>query len=133
MNPTIELRMPATPEFVSLLRTISGAAAARSDLTIDLLDDSKIACSEAAILLINNAAADADFSWSWTCHEGRLEIRASVPTHLTELPDFSSMEGFTWIVLSAVSKNLIAELAGDFLVIEFSIFKSGIFDSKTEP
>lgn len=133
MNPTIELRMPATPEFVSLLRTISGAAAARSDLTIDLLDDSKIACSEAAILLINNAAADADFSWSWACHEGRLDIRASVPTHLTDLPDFSSMEGFTWIVLSAVSKNLMVELVSDFLVIEFSIFELSIFDSKTEP
>ena len=133
MNPTIELRMPATPEFVSLLRTISGAAAARSDLTIDLLDDSKIACSEAAILLINNAAVDADFSWSWACYEGRLDIRASVPTHLTDLPDFSSMEGFTWIVLSAVSKNLIVELVDGFLVIEFSIFELSIFDSKTEP
>lgn len=124
MNPTIELRMPATPEFVSLLRTISGAAAARSDLTIDLLDDSKIACSEAAILLINHAEPGADFAWSWACDHKYLTIRASAPSVLTDLPDFSSMEGFTWTVLSAVSKNLTTELFNGFLIIEFSIFES---------
>jgi hypothetical protein len=43
------------------------------------------------------------------------------------------MDGFTWIVLSAVSKNLMVELVGGFLVIEFSIFELGIFDSMTEP
>lgn len=123
MNPTIELRLPAIPEFVALLRTISGAAASRSDLNLDLLDDSKIACSEAAILLINNATPDADFAWSWACSPKRLDIRASAPTRLGELPDFSAMEGFTWTVLSAVAKNVATELVDGFLIIEFSIFE----------
>ncbi len=126
MNPTIELRLPAAAELVSLLRTISGAAAARSDLTLDLLDDSKIACSEAAILLINHAAPNADFAWSWACSEKRLDIRASAPTLLKDLPDFSAMEGFTWTVFSAVAKNVVTELVGGFLIIEFSIFETNI-------
>lgn len=124
MNPTIELRLPATAEFVSLLRVISGAAAARSDLSIDLLDDSKIACSEAAILLMNNAVPNADFAWSWACEHKHLNIRASAPSVLRELPDFGSMEGFTWTVLSAVSKNLTTDLVNGYLIIEFSIFES---------
>ncbi len=123
MNPTIELRLPASPELVSLLRTISGAAAARSDLPLDLLDDSKIACSETAILLIQHAAPHADFAWSWTCEEKRLDVRASVPTLLSQLPDFGSLEGFTWTVLNAVAQNIATEVVSGFLIIDFSIFE----------
>lgn len=124
MNPTIEVRLPAVAEFVSLLRSISGAAAAHSDLTLDFLDDTKIACNEAAILLITNATSNADFSWSWACGRKDLSIRGSVQSSLFELPDFGSMEGFTWTVLSAVSKNLKAELVDGYLIIEFSILEA---------
>lgn len=125
MKPTIELKLPVNPEFVALLRHVSGAAAVRSDLTVNLLDDSKIACSEAAILLINNAIENSDFTWAWYCHDKQLDVQASVPTLLQEVPDFGSMEGFTWTVLSAVAKSLGVTLIEGNLVITFSITESG--------
>lgn len=122
-NPTIELVLPIDTSFVSLLRQVAGAAAAHSDLTIDLLEDTKIACSEAAVLLISHAAHNSSYSWRWYCTDKRVKVVASVPTSLVELPDFSAMEGFTWTVLSAVAKDLAADLAEDRLILTFSIFE----------
>lgn len=123
INPTIELQLPIKTNFVSLLRHVAGSAAAHADLTIDFLDDTKIACSEAAVLLIQNAPDESTYSWRWYCSEKRVDVEASSPTTLADLPDFSEMEGFTWTVLSAVAKNLTAELRDGQLVLAFSIFE----------
>lgn len=123
-NPTIELRLPIETGFVALIRQVAGAAAARADLTIDLLDDTKIACSEAAVLLIQNAPEDSVYSWQWTCVNKKVSVHASGPTTLTELPDFSAMEGFTWTVLSAVARDLHASVSDGQLIITFSIFET---------
>jgi hypothetical protein len=124
MSPTIELRLPISPDFVGVLRQIAGAAATRADLTIDLLDDLKIACSEAAVLLIQNSLPDSDFIWQWTCTTKHVAVAAMAPTKLRSVPNFSEMEGFTWTVLSAVAKDLSVELLDGSLSISFSIHDS---------
>lgn len=123
-QPTIEVRLPASPELVALLRYIAGAAAARADLTIDLLDDTKIACSEAAILLIQHGIPHADFMWTWTCTPGSVQVCASAPTKVTDVPNFAEMEGFTWTVLSSVAQDLSVRVVDSHLVITFSIFEA---------
>lgn len=122
-NPTIELVLPIRTSYVSLLRQVAGAAAAHADLTIDLLDDTKIACSEAAVLLIQHAPEDSSYSWNWYCTEKRVDVIASAPTTLRTLPDFSSMEGFTWTVLTAVAKDLSPRIAQGHLVLTFSVYE----------
>ena len=124
MSPTIELKLPISPDFVGVLRQIAGAAAARADLTIDLLDDLKIACSEAAVLLIQNSLPDTAFTWEWTCSPKHVAVVATAPAGFTSVPDFSGMEGFTWTVLSAVAKDLAVELLDGNLTIRFSIHDS---------
>jgi len=124
MSPTIELKLPISPDFVGVLRQMSGAAAARADLTIDLLDDLKIACSEAAVLLIQNSLPDSAFTWEWTCSPKHVAVVAKAPSGFTSVPDFSGMEGFTWTVLSAVAKDLAVELLDGNLTIRFSIHDS---------
>jgi len=124
VSPTIELKLPASADFVGLLRQIAGTAAVRSDLTIDLLDDLKIACSETAVLLIQNALPDSTFMWEWSCFARHVSVTAKAPTTFTSVPDFSQMEGFTWTVLQAVAKDLTVELLNGDLMISFSILDS---------
>ena len=123
-NPTIELVLPIRTSYVSLLRQVAGAAAAHADITIDLLDDTKIACSEAAVLLIQHAPENVSYSWRWYCTENRVDVVASAPTTLTDLPDFSDMEGFTWTVLTAVAKDLTPKIAQGNLILTFSIYEN---------
>jgi serine/threonine-protein kinase RsbW len=124
MSPTIELKLPINPAFVGVLRQIAGAAAVKADFTIDFLDDLKIACSEAAVLLIQNSLPETSFIWEWTCSTKSVAVAAKAPTSLVNVPDFSEMEGFTWTVLSAVAKDLAIELINGDLVIRFSIHDS---------
>lgn len=123
-NPTIELVLPIRTSYVSLLRQVAGAAAAHADLTIDLLDDTKIACSEAAVLLIQHAPVNSTYSWRWYCSEKRVDVVATAPTTLDTLPDFSAMEGFTWTVLTAVAKELSSKIAQGHLILTFSIYEN---------
>ena len=46
----VELRLPADGAYVSVLRTLTAALAARLDFTIDDIEDLRIAVSEAAAM-----------------------------------------------------------------------------------
>ncbi|GAA2035630.1 hypothetical protein GCM10009756_30360 [Pseudokineococcus marinus] len=53
----VDLRLPADPAYLSVLRTTAAALAARLDLSVDEVEDLRIAVDEAASLLL--ATADA--------------------------------------------------------------------------
>lgn len=110
----VELRIPADPGFVSLVRAVTTALGARCDLTLDQIDDLHIAVDEACALLIPLAGAGSTLTARFGLDDGRIEFRARVPATGGSQPDRS---GLSWAVLSALSDDLRTSSDGDGLSV----------------
>ena len=112
----VELSVPADPAYLAVLRTATAGLAARADMTIDEIEDLRIAVDEACALVLGDGAVldptrtsrpalrapltiDAVFELG---HQGMV-VRVSGPS--SELPERSS---FAWSVLEALVDALDA-------------------------
>ena len=99
----VQLRIPADGAFVSALRTLTASLAARCDLTIDQIEDLRIAVDEACSLLLPHVAAPAHLTALFTLEPGALRVVASVPADPSAKPDRG---GLAWAVLSALADDV---------------------------
>jgi serine/threonine-protein kinase RsbW len=72
---TVEVTIPAKPEFVSVARLTAAAVAARQSFTYDEIEDLKIALSEACTALILEGTAGHPLSLRFTLRPDALEMR----------------------------------------------------------
>src|SRR3954464_11528138 len=83
----VEGRIPADVVYVSTLRLTAASLAARCDLTIDDIEDLRLAVDEACALLFppppDNSPLDARFELA----EGRLSVETTVQTTDAAEPD----------------------------------------------
>src|SRR4029079_7676474 len=82
----VRLRMPADGAFVSALRTLTAGLAARCDLTIDQIEDLRIAVDEACSLLLPHGVAPAHLTADFTLEPGAIRVVASVPADPSAKP-----------------------------------------------
>jgi serine/threonine-protein kinase RsbW len=111
---TVEVRTPADVVYVSTLRLTAASLAARCDLTIDDIEDLRLAVDEACALLLPHATADATLTARFVLHAGRLEVETAVATAEAAEPDRS---GFAWTVLGALASHVAVRSEGGQLVI----------------
>lgn len=101
----VELRVPADVAFVATLRLTAASLAARCDLTIDDIEDLRLAVDEACALLLPHATPGTGMRASFHLSQGRLAVTTSV-----DAPDASSASpdrtGFAWSVLSALASDV---------------------------
>jgi serine/threonine-protein kinase RsbW len=109
----VELAVPASPAYVAVVRTATAGLAARVDITVDRIEDLRIAVDEACALLMrganhrpgpaNHALLEADgvLRCRFVLHEESLTIVVQGP--VTQLPEPDS---FAWSVLSALVDGL---------------------------
>ena len=76
----VELRVPASGAYVSVLRTAAAGLAARLDFTIDDIEDLRIAVDEACAVLLPLADADARLTARFDLEPGSLQVAVSVPS-----------------------------------------------------
>lgn len=100
---TIHLRVPASADYVGLIRSTAGHVAARADLTIEQIDDLRLAVDEAFALLIANQPDTGEVSVSFLIQDAKLEIHLTGPTGGTD-PDRTS---FSWTVLQALVNEVV--------------------------
>ena len=109
-GPQIRLSVPAHGAFLSLIRTTSAAVAARLDLTIDEIEDLRIAVDEAAAILLGDPAAegpgDRSVDVTFGLDANTFVITLSAETGTAAAPD---QTGFGWTVLSALVGSVSAE------------------------
>ena len=115
----VEVRIPADVVYVSTLRLTAASLAARCDLTIDDIEDLRLAVDEACALLLPHAAADSTLDARFELNEGRLAVDTSVVTSDTAEPD---RDGFAWTVLGALASTVDVHRDGERLII--SVTKS---------
>ena len=106
-SETVTVRVPATAGHLALLRTAVGGYAARDQLTIDQVDDLRMAVEEAAVQLLRHATSERielDVCGTATGVEVRLhaEVAGEQP-----IIDESS---FSWSILRALSDDLAVEM-----------------------
>jgi serine/threonine-protein kinase RsbW len=110
----VEVRTPADVVYVSTLRLAAASLAARCDLTIDDIEDLRLAVDEACALLLPHASPDSSLITRFVLHHGRLEVETSVQTTEAAEPDRS---GFAWTVLGALASTVDVRKDADRLII----------------
>ena len=118
----VELDVPAHPAYVAVVRTAAAGLAARADLTLDRIEDLRIAVDEACALLLHRRQGDDPHAGAgdppivdavddpaegvtihcvFTVEEDALTVDISGPR--VALPDPSA---FAWAVLDALVDSL---------------------------
>ncbi|GAB3593316.1 anti-sigma regulatory factor [Angustibacter peucedani] len=101
----VELEVPADAAYVAVVRTATAGLAARLDLTLDRIEDLRIAIDEACTLLIHHpeqtGAVDDHISCLFTLDESALTCDVTGPD--VELPEPTA---YAWAVLSALVDSL---------------------------
>lgn len=111
----IDLRVPAERAYVPMLRTLTAGLAARCDLTLDQIEDLRIAVDEACALLLPHARLGDRLAATFTLVTGQLDFVASVPADDDVEPD---RDGFAWTVLSALAEDVVVSSNDGTLAIE---------------
>jgi serine/threonine-protein kinase RsbW len=97
----VEMRVPADGAFVAPLRLTAASLAARCDLTVDDIEDLRLAVDEACALLLPHAQSGGVLDASFVLAPGTLAVTAAVPSSDDADPERS---GFAWTVLSALAE-----------------------------
>jgi serine/threonine-protein kinase RsbW len=99
----VEVRIPANVVYVSTLRLTAASLAARCDLTIDDIEDLRLAVDEACALLLPLAEGDSTLDARFRLAEGTLAVETSVRTTDGAEPDRG---GYAWTVLGALATTV---------------------------
>jgi len=110
----VEVRVPADVGYVSTLRLTAASLAARCDLTIDDIEDLRLAVDEACALLLPHANAGSTLDARFELAKDRLAVAASVETAETAELDRA---GFAWTVLDALATSVDVRSADGRLTI----------------
>jgi serine/threonine-protein kinase RsbW len=95
---TVHLRVPADPAYLAVIRTATAGLAARLDLTLDEIEDLRIAVDEACALLLDHQPHPGQgMNAAFTLHPNALDVLVTGPT--VTLPRRTS---FAWSVLEAL-------------------------------
>ena len=99
----VEVAAPADVAYVSTLRLTAASLAARCELTIDDIEDLRLAVDEACALLLPHATQDSRLTARFELATGRLAVSTSVSTLDASEPD---RDGFGWTVLGALATSV---------------------------
>jgi serine/threonine-protein kinase RsbW len=113
----VEIMVPADGAFVSVLRSVTAGLASRCDLTLDEIEDLRIAIDEASALLLPHALPGSSITVRFTLAKGSLAIYAAVPASESADPDQSS---FAWTVLDALASTVSVAHTGSELAISLT-------------
>ena len=99
----VQLRLPADSAYVAVLRSVTAGLAARCDLTLDEIEDLRIAIDEACALLLPLAQSGASLLTTFELTTGRLIAHSRVSTR----PGAQlGRDGFGWTVLDALTSRV---------------------------
>jgi serine/threonine-protein kinase RsbW len=110
----VELRVPASSAFVAVLRSVTAGLAARCDLTLDEIEDLRIAVDEACALLLPLARPDTILGTRFELGDHQLVVSATVDARPGAEP---SREGFGWTVLDALASKVEVSGVEDAITI----------------
>jgi serine/threonine-protein kinase RsbW len=93
---TVSIKVPASPEFLAVVRLVAAGLAARLHFTLDGIEDLKIAVDELSAYLTGPQGREGTLEITFSVGEDRIEIHgvghfATAENVRTELSEFSRM------------------------------------------
>lgn len=114
----IGVDVPARTINMAIVRTVAAAVAARADLTVDQVEDVRLAIDEAMAHLIQHASPDASIHCDLRTQGASFDATLSCPTTSTTAPE---PEPFSWTVLTALVGNVDLTLESGELRMHWSV------------
>lgn len=123
-RPEIEIAVPASSAYLSVLRTAAAGLAARLHFTLDEIEDLRIAVDEGCAIILAQAAPDSELRCSFDLTTDAVVVSASVTSPEVHEP---ARDTFAWTVLIALASSVEVVLDPPRLSItlEFSGPKAG--------
>jgi serine/threonine-protein kinase RsbW len=115
----VQVTLPASSAYLSVLRTTTAGLAARLDFTLDDIEDLRIAVDEACAILLPQVAPRAELRCDFVLEDDGIVITVSAPTTRGSLPE---RETFSWTVLTALAGEVDAGVA-EGLTVWISLHK----------
>jgi len=117
-STAIEVAFPADTANMAIARSVAAAVATRADLTVDQIEDVRLAIDEAAAYLIAHASPDARVRGRLWTDEHTFHASLSCGTDSTTAPE---PEAFSWTVLTALVGDIDRELTDGELVMHWAL------------
>lgn len=115
-----ELTLPADSAYAAVLRMATAGLGARLDLTLDDIEDLRMAVSEACALILEVARDDGELRASYVLRDGRISVTVSTDSDRGEL----DRESFGWQVLDALTTGLATAADDNSRSISFTVTSS---------
>lgn len=121
-DPTeVELRLPADGAYAAVLRTLTAGLAARLDFTMDDIEDLRIAVSEAAAMVLDEADEGAVLDCRFRLTPGELMLTISTEAESPTPPDY---ESFGWQVLATLAAEAAIDTAPGSYAVRLTVRSS---------
>jgi serine/threonine-protein kinase RsbW len=109
VRDVVELRLPADPAYLAVLRTATAGLAASLDFTLDEIEDLRIAVDEACAILLPDVVAGERLDCVFTLEGDALEVTVSARIEGDHRPQKGS---FGWTVLEALAGSVESGATG---------------------
>ena len=106
----VNVRIPASGVYLSVLRTATAGLAARLDFTLDEIEDLRIAVDEACAMLLVSAVAGTDLNCEFELRGDGMRVSVGVLTRDGALP---RRDTFAWTVLTSLAGGVDARADAD--------------------
>jgi serine/threonine-protein kinase RsbW len=114
----IRLEFPADTVNMAIARTVAAAVGARADLTMDQVEDVRLAMDEATAHMIRAATPGALISCDLWIQDHAVHASLSCKTSTHDSPE---PEPFSWMVLSALVHSVDLETIDGVLLLRWSL------------
>jgi len=114
----VELRLPASSAYASVLRTTTAALAARLDFTLDEIEDLRIVVTEAGTLALQHAAPDTSLLCRFHLGADSVDLTISVETDGEARSDPLALDtqSFAWQVLTTLAEADFSAEGGELRI-----------------
>lgn len=101
---TINLSVPGDAAHLAILRATAASVAARAQLTLDQLEDVRLAVEEAAMTLLAGSPPTIEMAMDPSV----MPLTVTVSAHPT-IPVELDPDGFSWTILSAMTDQFVVD------------------------
>lgn len=98
-RPAVEISLPASAEYLPLLRTAAATLGASVDFVIDDIEDLRIAVDEACSILLGRAIPGTSLTCRYYVHDSSVTVVARAHVLDPQPPP----SGFAWTVLTSLT------------------------------
>lgn len=103
--PAVSAEVPATPEFVQVLRNVAAGVAVRLDMPIDQIEEVRLAVTEAASLLLDEADATS-LRLTIRRDPDTIDVRISSDGRPDPWPSDRALSSWPWLVVKGLSDDV---------------------------